>query len=151
MKNSNVVVGSHIQWTSEDNDGQYSYKGVVSQLNEKDNSISFQTESGGEFTVMNDDGNIQIIEDSGVELKVKEEETVKKVRKPKTTNKVAEKKTVTKSNGESKVQKAMLIFNEHYGKLSRKDIIQMFKDQLDMSDAGGSTYYQNCKKKSTQS
>jgi hypothetical protein len=45
----------------------------------------------------------------------------------------------------SKAQKARDIFTANAGK-SRKEIIQLFVDKLEMSTAGASTYYQNCKK-----
>lgn len=51
----------------------------------------------------------------------------------------------------SKSQRALDIYTKMLadGK-SRKDIITAFKSQLDMKDQGASTYYQNCKKATSQ-
>ena len=153
MSNLNLEVGTHVQWTSEDADGKYSYKGVVSKVN--DENISFQTENGGEFTIMVGDGNVEVIKDSGVVLKTSKKSTKKTSSKKSTkkveTKKVAHTSTTKASKSGSKVEQAMMMYTQNIGTKSRKEIIQMFKDELQMSDAGASTYYQNCKKKSTQS
>ncbi len=47
----------------------------------------------------------------------------------------------------SKKVKAQAIFDT-YGRSPRANVIQMFMDRLDMTKAGASTYYANCKKAS---
>lgn len=50
-----------------------------------------------------------------------------------------------KRRGEKK-EAAEAIFNEHYKKVPRKDIIEMFMTTVGLSAAGASTYYQNLKR-----
>ena len=56
------------------------------------------------------------------------------------------KKAPAADKGPSKKERALAIYNEMSDKgHARKDIIAAFMDQLSMSKAGASTYYQNCK------
>lgn len=56
-------------------------------------------------------------------------------------------KSTTETREGSKSQRAMDIYTRMTAEgKARKDIITAFKSQLDMGDAGASTYYQNCKK-----
>lgn len=69
--------------------------------------------------------------------------------KPVETPKPAKKEKVIKiAKGPSKADQATAIFKEMNDKGSaRKDIIEAFMTQLNMSKAGASTYYQNIKTK----
>jgi hypothetical protein len=54
---------------------------------------------------------------------------------------------------ETKMSKAMAVYQRMItiDGVKRKDIIQSFKDECDLTDAGAKTYYSNIKKKLSQS
>ena len=57
-----------------------------------------------------------------------------------------------KPRGSSKADQAMKIMEEMWsdiqsGKVKRKDVIQRFIDEVQLTKAGASTYYGNCKQK----
>ena len=61
----------------------------------------------------------------------------------------------TKSDGPSKMDRAIKIMEEMWadlqaGKVKRKDVIERFMDEADLTKAGSSTYYGNIKRKLTK-
>lgn len=50
---------------------------------------------------------------------------------------------------QTKASKARAIFEKHYGKKERKDIIEMFIKEAKLTKAGAGTYYQNLKNSRT--
>lgn len=58
---------------------------------------------------------------------------------------MTEKATTVKKVHKSDI--ARKIFSEHYGKKSRKDIVDLFVKEANLTIEGGRTYYQTMKKK----
>lgn len=82
---------------------------------------------------------------TSAEKPVESTETPKPVETPKPAKK---EKVIKIAKGPSKADQATAIFKEMNDKGSaRKDIIEAFMTQLNMSKAGASTYYQNIKTK----
>ncbi len=81
---------------------------------------------------------------------LKREKTMTTAKKA-VAKKVATKNTVEKRAtvrvGRTKTSIALEIFNEHFNKLPRKDILIMFQEQAKLTKSGSSTFYQNFKKK----
>jgi len=61
---------------------------------------------------------------------------------PAAPSKTVAKKTVEKvEKGETKMDRARAIMTKHYGKLKRKEIIQLFVSEAGLTIAGSGTYY----------
>jgi hypothetical protein len=130
-------LNEYIKWTStfetESTGELVSHVGVLTE--ETDEEVTFLTKYG-EMTIPKNDGYFSS----------SDREEFLNVVVPEKEVKVHSTEVVVRPN--SKSEKALLIFTEMTAEgFSRKQIITKFKEQLDMSDAGGSTYYQNIKKK----
>ncbi len=56
-------------------------------------------------------------------------------------------KVAPKKKSASKTTKAQKVFDKHFGKKTRKEIIALFVSEVNMTPAGASTYYQKFKSK----
>lgn len=134
-----------IKWTSVDNEGEFEHSGRVESVSA--NMIYLETDHGL-MGIPKTDGNFESIEP--FEIK-RNDPMSKKNATAKTANKsekkaAAPKKVVAKKEGVSKADQALEIVRQN-PKAARKELIQMFVDQLGMSIAGASTYVYNAKKK----
>ena len=85
---------------------------------------------------------------TSAEKPVESTETPKPVESTETPKPAKKEKVIKIAKGPSKADQATAIFKEMNDKGSaRKDIIEAFMTQLNMSKAGASTYYQNIKTK----
>jgi hypothetical protein len=127
---SNLV--EYVKWSVNVNDEQFDHIGVLTQ--ETESTVSILTKHG-EMTIQKDDG--QFSESTREEF----EQVVVEV--PKQEEQIV----VTVKSG-TKSEKALSIFLElNVDGKQRKSIMDQFKSQLGMENAGASTYYQNIKTK----
>jgi hypothetical protein len=130
-------LNEYVKWTStfetESTGELVSHVGVLTE--ETDEEVTFLTKYG-EMTIPKNDGYFSSSDrEEFLNVVVPEKE-------------VEVKCTEVIVGTMSKTIKAQMIFSEMTAEgFSRKQIITKFKEQLDMSDCGASTYYQNIKKK----
>lgn len=127
------MLNEYYKWSVKEDGQTIEHIGILTK--ENDDSVCLLTKYG-EMTIMKNDGEFTEStreEFESVIIQPKEVEVNVEVREG------------------SKSQRALDIYTKMLadGK-SRKDIITAFKSQLDMGDAGASTYYQNCKKSTTK-
>ena len=125
---SNLV--EYVKWINVDE--SIEHVGVLTS--ETDDSITLLTKHG-EMTILKSDGVFEESTQEEFQSIIVEEKQVKV-------------KSTSETKQPTKVQQATAIFIKMTTEgFSRKDIINEFKSQLDMGDAGAGTYYQNVKKK----
>lgn len=128
------MLNEYYKWSVQENGETIEHIGVLTK--DTDDSVCLLTKYG-EMTIQKNDG---------IFTESTREEFEAVVVQPK---EVVVKTTETREG--SKSQRAVDIYTKMVAEgKSRKDIITAFKSQLQMSDAGASTYYQNVKKSTTK-
>lgn len=127
------MLNEYYKWSVEENGEKIEHIGVLTK--DEPSYVCLLTKYG-EMTICKDDGKFTEStreEFESITIQPKEKEVNVEVREG------------------SKSQRAVDIYTKMLadGK-SRKEIINVFKSQLEMGDAGASTYYQNCKKATTK-
>lgn len=139
-----LTKGQAIKWTATDEQGQFSYTGVVTDVDKE--RVVFVT-SMGTMSVPVGDGSLT---PTKMSKKVKEltlpDVKVKKAEKSSAEPKKTRAKR-SRNGGPTKFEQALVIYNDLAGKGHGKDVtIQRFMDVLGMTVAGATTYFYNCKK-----
>ena len=127
------MLNEYVKWTTNEENDVIEHIGILTK--ETENEVYLLTKFG-EMCVSKDDG--EFVESTREEFEL-------------IANPVKEVVVITSHNEGSKSKRAVDIYLKmrSEGKV-RKDIINEFKSQLNMSDQGASTYYQNAKKSTGQ-
>jgi len=137
--------GKFVEWTSKDEDGSFTHQGKVIDYSAVHAIIEI-TPNGSTIKVPHDDGTLREIPEPKewkIALPKKEEVNTTSVAKPTI-------KRERSSTGESKADKALDIYKSMMNGTEhpkRGDVIKAFMEQLNMTQAGASTYQYNCKQK----
>lgn len=126
-----------VKWTSIDKDGTFSYAGTVRRL-EKD-YVTISTKKGFVFSVKLNDGTFEVLDHTDTSLDTSDVSVEQD-----TINDVGAKQIAEPKQG-SKLERAMSYLRTN--QCSRKEMIAMLMVDLQMSEAGASTYYQLAKKR----
>lgn len=136
--------GQFVEWTSEDAEGKFTHVGEVVDYSVVSVIIAI-SQNGSTITIPQNDGTLKLAN------KPKDWHVVKpavKVEKPEPIAKPTIKRERS-SAGESKADKALDIYKSmmvNGAHPARSDVIKAFVEQLNMTQAGASTYQYNCKK-----
>ena len=150
--NSILSKGNFIKWSDTDEEGSFSYVGQVLKVANK--VVTFMLPNGGEISVPTNDGTFTKAK-KPAKWNVKAEPT----KRTATIGRTSVQKAVTRAKrvtgGPSKKDQAIDLYKQFYSQsdgihMARKDAIQMFVEQLDMTPAGASTYVAMVRKIVTQ-
>jgi len=140
--------GQFVEWKGEDENGEFTHNGKVVDYSAVHAIIEISP-NGSTVKIPHDDGTLKEIPEPKewrIALPKKEKEV--------TTSTSTKRKPHTKStDGTSKKEKAVAIYQsmivdgQHP---ARKDVITRFMAELDMTQAGASTYQNTCKKECSE-
>jgi len=130
-----------VKWSSSDESGKFDHIGQV--INRTDKSVTLLLSTGSTMNIPVDDGEFKSIKQpKDWSLSKPEKDQPKSIKKSTTTS-------TKKSTGETKKDKAVAIYKEMMNGSThptRKDVINRFMTELDMTINGASTYQYNIKK-----
>lgn len=135
-----MIVGNTVRWTAKDDQGTYSYKGVVKEVT--DTHVKLETDEGI-FSVEKNDGTFKVLKRTAYVPPV---DVLAKIVTKTSSKKPAG--TKTKRVGKTTRVQALEIYKRMSvnAEPARKDVIAAFVKDLGMTPAGASTYHYNCKK-----
>jgi len=141
------VKGQFVEWKGEDENGTFTHVGKVVDYSVTQVIIEVSP-NGSTITIPQNDGTLKEVakpkEWSLTKPKKEKETTVT------TTVRVPRQKS---TDGSSKREKALVIYKEMMdgnNHPARKDVMDRFIKELDMTSAGASTYAANCKRELNQ-
>ena len=133
--------GTFLNWKSGDENGSFEVDGQV--VSHKDGMIAFNLWVGGQYNIPEDDGTFTVISKprnwTGPDLLEKEP--------TKTSHKPTKRRTPRTKGGPTKADQVKQLLEERPELLdSRAAAIQVIMDEIGMTKAGASTYFQNVRK-----
>ena len=129
--------GDFIKWTSSEDNKKFSHYGQL--IWHKDGMIKMDDTYGGMMTFPDTDGTVKVVKKLPSGLSVEKSEG-QYIPPP-----ITKKRKVRTTGGPTKKQKSLELYKANI-ELSRKEMIELFCDELEMTPAGATTYVYNCKK-----